>query len=454
MGYSTGGRAPYIRRSTFIRAGGEMSHIGMFTPASPGHMNPMSCLGREMLRRGHRVTYFQLRDCEQDVLRNGLEYAPVAEQDFPKGTLSTIYAELGACEGTAAIKYVIGWFSRDARAVMREAPDAVRRAGIDLLLVDQTTPGPAIVAEHLGIPLVLVSNALVLNREAAIPPFFTPWAYSTNPMAQVRNRLAYAAFDRLSRMFLDTLNGQRRRWNLAPRGLDGSIAYAAAHISQQPACFDFPRRTLPPNFAYTGPFHDIRVRPPCPFPWERLTGRPLIYASMGTLQNRLGHVFQAIAEACRGLDADVVISLGGGGAAKPMGKLPGDPIVVEFAPQLELLSRASLTITHAGMNTALETLAQGVPAVAVPVGNDQPGVAARLKWSGAGEFLPLSQLRADRLRALVQGVLTGARYRERARELQRGIQASGGVKRAADIVERAARGGRFLENRSSSAIAP
>ena len=76
---------------------------------------------------------------------------------------------------------------------MAEAPDAVRSAGIDLLLVDQTTPGPAIVAEHLGIPLVLVSNALMLNREATIPPFFTPWAYSTNPIAQVRNRLAYAA---------------------------------------------------------------------------------------------------------------------------------------------------------------------------------------------------------------------------------------------------------------------
>ena len=44
---------------------------------------------------------------------------------------------------------------------------------------------------------------------------------------------------------------------------------------------------MPANFHYTGPFHDVRVRPPAPFPWERLTGRPLIYASMGTLQNRL-----------------------------------------------------------------------------------------------------------------------------------------------------------------------
>jgi zeaxanthin glucosyltransferase len=412
-----------------------MSHIGMFTPASPGHMNPMSCLGRELLRRGHRVTYFQLRDCEQDVLRNGLDYVPIAEKDFPKGTVPTLYAELGECQGTAAIKYVVAWFGREARAVMAEAPDAVRRAAIDLMLVDQTTPGPAIVAEHLGIPLVLVSNALILNREPAVPPFFTPWAYSTNPIAQVRNRLAYAALDRLTAPYLDILNDQRRRWNLKPVGMDGSGAASAAHISQQPACFDFPRREMPANFSYTGPFHDVRVRPPCPFPWERLTGRRLIYASMGTLQNRLGHVFQAIAEACHGLDADVVISMGGGSAVEGAGKLPGDPIVVPFAPQLELLAKASLTITHAGMNTALETLAHGVPAVAIPVGNDQPGVAARLKWSGAGEFLPLSQLRADRLRGVVERVLTDARYGERARELQRGIQASGGLKQAADIVE-------------------
>ena len=148
---------------------------------------------------------------------------------------------------------------------------------------------------------------------------------------------------------------------------------------------------------------------------------------MGTLQNRLGHVFQAIAEACRGLDADVVISLGGGGAAERVGKLPGDPIVVPFAPQLELLAKASLTITHAGMNTALETLAHGVPAVAIPVGNDQPGVAARLKWSGAGEFLPLSQLRADRLRTLVR-----ARAHRRAISASAHGNCSAAFRRAAD----------------------
>jgi len=400
-------------------------------------MNPMSCLGRELLARGHRVTYFQLRDCEPEVLRSGLEYAPIAEAQFPRGTLPTIYRELGECEGTAAIKYVIDWFAREASAVMAEAPDAIRRAGIDLLLVDQTSPGPASVAEYLGMPLVVVSNALLLNRDATIPPFFTPWAYSTSPIAQVRNRLAYAALDRLSRAYRDTLDAQRKQWRLGPITPDGNVVYAAAHISQQPACFDFPRPSLPANFCYTGPFHDVRLRPPCAFPWERLSGRPLIYASMGTLQNRLGHVFHAIAEACRGLDTDLVISLGGGGEPERLGKLPGDPIVVGFAPQLELLARARLTITHAGMNTALESLTHGVPAVAIPVGNDQPGVAARLKWSGAGEFLPLGRLRPDRLRPLVQRVMDDPAYAGHARRLQREIQAGDGLKKAADIVERA-----------------
>jgi MGT family glycosyltransferase len=202
---------------------------------------------------------------------------------------------------------------------------------------------------------------------------------------------------------------------------------------------------MPGNFHYTGPFHDVRVRPPAPFPWERLTGRPLIYASMGTLQNRLHDVFHAIAEACVGLDADVVISLGGGNAPEQMRELPGNPIVVGYAPQLELLARASLTITHAGLNTALETLSAGVPAVAIPVGNDQPGVAARLKWIGAGEILPVQKLRADRLRPLVRRVLTESGYRDRARAVQDEIRKVDGVAKAADIVERVMRERRPVE---------
>jgi len=45
---------------------------------------------------------------------------------------------------------------------------------------------------------------------------------------------------------------------------------------------------------------------------------------------------------------------------------------------LELLKQTSVCITHAGLNTVLEALTQDVPQVAIPVTNDQPGVAARI----------------------------------------------------------------------------
>jgi UDP:flavonoid glycosyltransferase YjiC (YdhE family) len=76
----------------------------------------------------------------------------------------------------------------------------------------------------------------------------------------------------------------------------------------------------------------------------------------------------------------LVISLGGGSTPGQIGLLLGNTLVVQMAPQLELLARATLVITHAGFNTALESLSCGIPMVAITVGNDQPGVAARIKW--------------------------------------------------------------------------
>ena len=90
-----------------------------------------------------------------------------------------------------------------------------------------------------------------------------------------------------------------------------------------------------------------------------------------------------------------------------------DTIVVQRAPQLELLKRATLCVTHAGLNTTLEALAQGVRLVAIPITNDQPGVAARILASGTGLF-PLAQLNAEALRRLVDEVLGTPSYRERA----------------------------------------
>jgi zeaxanthin glucosyltransferase len=157
---------------------------------------------------------------------------------------------------------------------------------------------------------------------------------------------------------------------------------------------------------------------------------------MGTLQNRLWEIFKTLAKACAGLDAQLVLSLGSRDQA-PDAALVGAPVVVPFAPQIELLKRATLAITHAGLNTALESLRQGVPMVAIPITNDQLGVASRLEWLGVAEVVASSRLSVQRLGAAIERVLGEPAYREKAQRYQREIAHLNGLARAADIVDRA-----------------
>ncbi|MEL6787565.1 MAG: nucleotide disphospho-sugar-binding domain-containing protein, partial [Cyanobacteria bacterium J06607_15] len=198
---------------------------------------------------------------------------------------------------------------------------------------------------------------------------------------------------------------------------------------------EFPRKELPPYFHFTGPYHSSVGREVPDFPYEQLTGKPLIYASLGTIQNRLIGVFQQIAEACADLDAQLVISLGGSTKPDTLPVLAGSPLVVEYAPQLELLKRATLAITHGGLNTVLECLTNGVPMVAIPITNDQPGVASRVVWTGCGEAIPVKKVSVAKLRKAVNKVLTQASYKENAVRLQSSIARAGGVVKAIDIVE-------------------
>jgi UDP:flavonoid glycosyltransferase YjiC (YdhE family) len=99
---------------------------------------------------------------------------------------------------------------------------------------------------------------------------------------------------------------------------------------------------------------------------------------MGTIQNRSIGLFHKIDSTCEELDAQLVISLGEAVSPQLLPPLPGSPLVVEYVPQLELLKRVTLTITHAGMNTTLESLSNEVPMIAIPIANDQPEVAARV----------------------------------------------------------------------------
>jgi UDP:flavonoid glycosyltransferase YjiC (YdhE family) len=102
---------------------------------------------------------------------------------------------------------------------------------------------------------------------------------------------------------------------------------------------------------------------------------------------------------------------------------------------LELLKQTSVCITHAGLNTVLESLAQGVPQIAIPVTYDQPGVAARIVNKQTGVATSLDKLTADHLSTLLNEVLSNSTYRENACTLQNAIAEANGLSVAADLVE-------------------
>jgi zeaxanthin glucosyltransferase len=104
---------------------------------------------------------------------------------------------------------------------------------------------------------------------------------------------------------------------------------------------------------------------------------------------------------------------------------------------LELLKKAAVCITHAGFNTVLEALTQGVPQVAIPVTHDQPGVAARIAAHRTGVIVSLEKLTVSHLATLVNEVLSNSIYRDNARKFQQTIVKTNGLSRAADLLEEA-----------------
>ncbi len=419
-----------------------MTHFGIICPDGTGHLNPMIALGYELQKRGHCVTLFGVLDVQSKAQAAGLGFYPIGESEFPIGTTAQLMKRRGELSGQAALKYNFSLAKQDVEVCLRDTPRGIKSTGVEVLLIDQVCVGGGTVAELLDIPFVSVCSALLFNREDSVPPIFTPWQYNRTWWARLRNQAGYALSSFLGAPIRELIIQYRQKWNLPLSSYPNNYYSKLAQLSQQPPEFEFPRQHLPSCFHFTGPYSNPASRNFVPFPFEKLTGQPLIYASMGTIQNRLIPIFLNIAEACVSLDAQLVISLGSGINPESLLEMPGSPLVVGYAPQLELLKKATLTITHAGLNTTLESLSNGVPMVAIPIATDQPGVAARIAWTGTGEMIPLKRLSVPKLQEAIKRVLTQESYTQNAVRLQEAIRRAGGVNRAADIIEQVASTGK------------
>jgi MGT family glycosyltransferase len=314
---------------------------------------------------------------------------------------------------------------------VREYLAAITATGVDALLMGEIALAGPTVAEIRRTPYFVVSTSIPHNFGWSAPQEFLQhrtW------QEQLQARIFEVSIFCMRGPVRRILDRYRNQAGLGPVADIGASFPELAHITQWPRCLDTPRQEVPDRFFYTGPFVDSGARSSVEFPWDKLDGQPLVYASLGTTRKADPEIYYRIASACAGLDVQLVVTLGGRRNLESFANLPGNPLVVENAPQLDLLERADLVITHAGPNTVLETLLSGKPMLALPLALDQPAVAAHLERLGVAEVLSPRHRSADEIREALLKLRAENRYREAAKAIQTQLQSLHGTAQAVSIV--------------------
>jgi zeaxanthin glucosyltransferase len=400
--------------------------IGFICPNIPGHLNPMTALAHHLQARNHEVVFLYSPSA------NGLPCVPGEKDD----DMNANRPEMSKLEGQGALAFYCGVAAKETEVIFKSLPKMVETTGIEALIIDPIQFYVELGAMKLGIPYITVATALYLDFFGHTPLAVYDWPHETTPGALVRNRNGIVKFARF--IYNEGTKAYAKKAGLKIDWDDPScVSSKLAYITQIPKAFDFENPQLPPQFHYTGPFHDGKGRPKLDFPWNRLTGEPLIYASMGTLMNGRADVFNTIiAGVAKHKGTQLVLSIGDQLDPKQIGPVPSNAIIVNQTPQLEVLKRASVCVSHAGLNTVLESLAQGVPQVGIPITFDQPGVATRIAAKKTGVTMPFEKLTPDGLSTLLGEVLNNPVYRENASKFQDIIAKTNALSMAADLVER------------------
>jgi zeaxanthin glucosyltransferase len=413
--------------------------IGFIGLAGTGHLNPMSALARQLQSRNHDVVMFSLPVVESLARAADLPFVPFGEKEFSADKAGEIVGKVSRLKGEEGLQFTVNVVAAINEVKWRTLPNLLSSAGIDALVVDNYDFYGEIIPMRLGMPYAIVANALHFDYSGYTPLCVYDWAHQNTPEAIKRNRQGVSKFTQMLIRSNAEIIVQAERAGIRANWEDPSSLFSGRPwITQCPQEFDFESSHWLKQFHYAGPFHDGKGRLDFPFPWDQLTGEPIVYASMGTVQVGNPDVFSAIAAAVskhKGLQ--LVLAIGNVLRPEQIGPVPNNAIVVNNAPQLELLKKASVCITHAGFNTVLEALTQGVPQIAIPITNDQPGVAARIAHKKTGKTTSLDGLDASNLSALLDEVLNNPIYRDNSCSIQKAIAKKNGLSVAADLLEQA-----------------
>lgn len=419
-----------------------MARIAVWLTPVAGPINASRRLVKDLRARGHTVVYMGAPRCEPYVEGGPVpfvtvfaEWLPPRDDVDPNASAPPAGRPRGPNPAKAFFKALMS-----GEATSFEA--ALTAWRIDLLLLPScfrlsTTCG--LLAHRVGVPSMYVTSIFLRSEDHSAAPVGSDYSPSPTLASAVRitarwwwgrvvARGMHAAFRVIHGL---TPDGVVR--TLATRvGYPQSLIesrdlfaprMAAPEIVLYPECLDLPGGQRPGRVYGSASIDLNRAEPE--FPTHRLNG-PLIFCAMGTMADgytsraRLRQFYQAVIDACAEIRPRHQLVIAVDPCDEREFRYDADrAIVVKRAPQLALLQRASLMITHGGPNSVKECAYFGVPVVVFPLGFDQPATAARVRFHGLGRVGAFKRATATTIRGLVDEVLHTPFFRIQAAAMQR-----------------------------------
>ncbi|MCB5911699.1 macrolide family glycosyltransferase [Streptomyces pinistramenti] len=370
------------------------------------HVLPSLEIIRELVARGHRVTYANTDHAAELIAPTGAEFVrytsalPVVDNSWPQDPVAA--ASL---------------FLDDAIAVLPQLRRAYDDDPADLYLYDIGAYAARALAEGQGRDIVQLSPTFV-GWEGAQEEIGTTFAGLPGAEVYQRRFAEWLAGCGAVTTDVDEFSGRPRR------------ALAMIPRAMQPHA----DRVDADAVTFVGPCFGDRTDQGG---WTRpADAEKVLLVSLGSAFTRQPEFYRQCVAAFGGLPGwHVMLQIGKYTDPAELGEIPANVEVRSWIPQLAILEQADAFVTHAGMGSSSEGLASGVPMLAVPQGAEQFINADRLVALGVARRIDTADATADALRAGLRELLADPDAADRSARLRADARAEGGTRRAADLIE-------------------
>jgi len=398
-------------------------------------------LAKGLVERGHRVRVLTEECLSDDVAATGARFEPFTAAPNRTDRSEDLVRDweartpLGAF-ARARDRVVMG----PAAAYARDTRAALEREPVEVLASDYMLFGPPIAAERLKVRTALLVHNIYIVPERGKPaagPGFLP---ARGPLGRARDGIVNGVLIALFNRRLQAVNLARREHDLPPLGSAmEQFERAQRVLVLTSASFDFHGDSHPEHLRYVGStLADPTWVEEWRSPWAHDDDRPLVVVSLSSTYMAQAPVLRRIVAGLGELEARVLVTTGPAIAPDSL-RAAANTSVVSSAPHAALFPQAAAVVTHAGMGTVTRALAAGVPLVCLPLGRDQPDVAARVVHAGAGLRLrPGARPRA--VRGAVERVIAEPAFRAEAERLGASIAADAAAERGVTELEALAAG--------------